>query len=202
MDPFTRPGPHGRFTNWLGPETVQRLLDYARINRPRFKPAVMNTGSGLVLDKSLRVAETLSLPPKFMGEVEARVRECLPEMFSALGVEKFEPGEFEIGLVAHGEGAFLKRHVDDINQRRPGGRKVSSVYYFYRTPKAFSGGQLRLHGLRPTGQSGHFVDVEPENDMLLYFPSWFPHEVLPVSCPSADFMDARFAINCWIHDKG
>jgi Rps23 Pro-64 3,4-dihydroxylase Tpa1-like proline 4-hydroxylase len=47
--------------------------------------------------------------------------------------------------------------------------------------------------------SGAFVDIEPANDTLVFFPSWYPHEVLPVSCPSGRFEDSRFAINCWVH---
>jgi SM-20-related protein len=40
--------------------------------------------------------------------------------------------------------------------------------------------------------------VEPTNDTLVFFSSWFPYEILPVVCPSGGFQDSRFAINCWI----
>jgi Rps23 Pro-64 3,4-dihydroxylase Tpa1-like proline 4-hydroxylase len=78
---------------------------------------------------------------------------------------------------------------------------ISAVYYFHTLPKAFSGGALRLHSLAASGKLGTFVDVEPDCDTLIFFPSWFPHEVLPVHCPSGRFMDSRFAINCWVHAK-
>jgi len=66
-------------------------------------------------------------------------------------------------------------------------------------PKAFSGGVLRLHSLAASGHQGTFVDIPPDYDTLVFFPSMFPHEVLPVKSPSGKFMDSRFAINCWIY---
>ncbi|HUS56353.1 MAG TPA: 2OG-Fe(II) oxygenase, partial [Thermohalobaculum sp.] len=71
-------------------------------------------------------------------------------------------------------------------------------YYFCATPARFSGGQLRLHSLAASREAGTYVDIEPENDTAVFFPSWFPHEVLPVVCESGQFMDSRFAINCWL----
>jgi Rps23 Pro-64 3,4-dihydroxylase Tpa1-like proline 4-hydroxylase len=74
------------------------------------------------------------------------------------------------------------------------------VYYFHAQPKAFSGGVLRLHSLASgKGDGGEHVDVEPVNDTLVFFPSWYPHEVLPVTCDSSRFEDSRFAINFWVH---
>jgi SM-20-related protein len=81
-------------------------------------------------------------------------------------------------------------------------RILSAVYYFYREPKAFFGGALRLYrlNLRPSTISAHtndFIDVEPLQNSLVAFPSWTTHEVRPVSCPTGNFSDYRFALNCW-----
>ena len=56
---------------------------------------------------------------------------------------------------------------------------------------------LRLHVLSKPDEKRKFVDIDPVHDSLVFFPSWLPHEVLPVSCPSRRFMDSRFAIHCW-----
>jgi hypothetical protein len=56
-----------------------------------------------------------------------------------------------------------------------------------------------LHSLAVGHQQATFADIEPEYDTLVFFPSWSPHEVLPVHVPSGRFMDSRFDINCWIH---
>ena len=42
------------------------------------------------------------------------------------------------------------------------------------------------------------LDVAPEKDSLLIFPSWALHEVMPVVCPSGEFADSRFSVNCWV----
>jgi len=78
-------------------------------------------------------------------------------------------------------------------------RVISAVYYFHRLPKLFSGGALRIYPLAGREKSSAFVEIEAINDTLVFFPSWFPHEVLPVACPTGQFEDSRFAINCWIY---
>jgi SM-20-related protein len=40
------------------------------------------------------------------------------------------------------------------------------------------------------------LDLAPENDSLVIFPSWAPHEVMPVVFPSGGFADSRFSVNC------
>ena len=74
---------------------------------------------------------------------------------------------------------------------------MTMVYYFYRKPKAFTGGQLRLYGLGAHA-TNCISEIEPRFDRAVFFPSWFPHEVLPVHCNSGAFSDGRFAISCWV----
>ena len=51
--------------------------------------------------------------------------------------------------------------------------------------------------LQPTFSSIQ-QEIEPRFDRAVFFPSWFPHEVLPVHCGSGAFADGRFAISCWV----
>ena len=121
-------------------------------------------------------------------------------MFEHLGYKLFDPARIELEMVAHGDGAFFLRHADTVIRREMTSyRAISAVYYFHRLPKSFSGGVLRLHSIG--SKEGSFVDIEPTNDRLIFFPSWFPHEVTPVICPSGRFEDSRFSINCWIYTK-
>ncbi len=102
--------------------------------------------------------------------------------------------------MAHGDGAFYKRRIDTLTDRYGDLdriRVLSGVYYFNAEPKAFSGGALRLYAIGGKPDE-NFVNVEPLNNWLLVFPSWAPHEVMPISCPSRRFVDSRFAVNCWI----
>jgi Rps23 Pro-64 3,4-dihydroxylase Tpa1-like proline 4-hydroxylase len=137
----------------------------------------------------------------FKGELRAKLKDLLPLMFGTLGNKPFIPSKIEGELVAHGNGAFFERHIDTITRLDHEGRNriISAVYYFHVLPKAFSGGVLRIHSLAASGQEGTFVDIAPDYDTLVFFPSFFPHEVFPVKCASGQFLDSRFAINFWIH---
>ena len=115
-------------------------------------------------------------------------------------VREFEHARFEIEMAAHGNGAFFTRHRDTfVREKLDTHRVVSMVYYFHSIPKAFSGGHLRFHSLTASGEGGHTLDIESVNVTAVFFLSWFPHEVVPIACPSQRFMNSRFAINCWIH---
>src|SRR5215211_2368130 len=115
-----------------------------------------------------------------------RLLDFAPTLIADLRVTSFEPSEVELELVANNDGAFFKQHTDTLigDQRKATDRLLSAVYYFHAEPKAFSGGALRLYSFGTEENQGNFVDVQPEQNMLLVFPSWALHEVLPVSCPS------------------
>ena len=205
--PFDLPGPHLVVPEFLGAGTVARLLDHAAEHRAAFQPSRVGAQEGEGReDPTRRVSLWLGEVPELAPVITGRVREVLGEVFSRLDVPAFEPSRWEVELVAHGHGAFFSRHVDtmvgspDAAEDRPrSARNLSMVYYFSRTPRRFSGGALRLHSLAASGAPGTYADIEPESDTALFFPSWFPHEVLPVTCESRDFMDSRFAVNCWLY---
>ena len=85
-------------------------------------------------------------------------------------------------------------------------RVISAVYYFYREPKGFSGGALRLYRFGadaqdPAADAGS-IAFEPRQNSLVCFPSWAKHKVEAVSCPSGKFEDYRFGLNCWFCRPG
>ena len=199
-DVFSKPPAYGRIANWLGPQMVVRLLDYAQSQRDSFFVSGVGKGDNKRVDLRVRRSSKLKDLGELKDELRERARTALPAMFDQLAT-RFEPSKFELEMVAHGDGAFYTRHRDTktgdsglINRRL-----ISAVYYFHRSPKSFSGGALRIYAFEGTKETGAFVDIEPTNDTLVFFPSWFPHEVLPVVCPSGRFEDSRFAINCWVH---
>jgi len=201
-DSFNKIPPHGLVHDWLGAETVERLLQLAQSNEHRFEDTHVASGERERVDRTRRVSKKLSLGD-LKSEVRAKVQEILPVMFHRLGIKPFIPNRIEVELVAHGDGAFFKQHIDTVTHQDgvEGGshRIISAVYYFHTLPKAFSGGMLRLHSLAASGQQSTFVDIAPDYDTLVFFPSFFPHEVLPVKCPSGQFLDSRFAINIWVN---
>jgi SM-20-related protein len=182
--------------DFLGPEVVRDLLDFAIGRQADYRPTGVGPDPAGSVKPDVRVSLGLRDLGPFEPLLEAAVRAAAPGLIAELGMAPIEISQIELQLVAHGDGAFYKRHIDTAtlgNTRAP--RILSGVFYFHREPKAFSGGALRLYAI---GDEARFVDVEPERNALVAFPSWAPHEVLPVARPSDDFADSRFAINCWV----
>jgi SM-20-related protein len=203
-DAFNKIPPYGLVPGWLGRETVERLLQFAHSNEHRFDDStVTHEGEGERVDCTRRVSMKLQILGVLKNELRGKLEDLLPVMFTRLGTKPFTPEKIEVELVAHGDRAFFKRHIDTVTHldHEGGGRVISAVYYFHGLPKSFSGGVLRLHSLAASGEEGTFVDIAPDCDTLVFFPSFFPHEVLPVQCESRRFLDSRFAINFWVHGK-
>jgi SM-20-related protein len=197
--------PHGQLSDFLGLEEQRRLLDWTLANRDSFRPALLE---GRRLEPTLRRAETLRELGPMRPLLERRFIAALPELFKLAGARPFPAPFLELELAAHGDGAHFTAHRDIPTgpDRAPLGgdesgtqdRVVSVVYYFHKEPKAFTGGQLRLHRIGSDAEAGDYVDLEPRQDSLVAFPSWTSHEVLPVRCESEVFEDYRFAVNCWL----
>jgi Rps23 Pro-64 3,4-dihydroxylase Tpa1-like proline 4-hydroxylase len=201
-DIFGKVPNYGLMHGWLGPEAVERLLRFAQSNEHCFEAARVYDGEADKINHSRRVSRKLrqsilAHEHSLKNDLKTHVADLLPVMFDRLTIRPFTPSRIEVEFVVHSDGAFFERHVDNTQASRH--RVISAVYYFHVLPKAFAGGALRLHSLAASGERGTFIDVEPEYDTLVFFPSFFPHEVLSVACPSGQFMGSRFAINFWIH---
>lgn len=173
------------------------LLDWAIENETRFKPATVGHATGERIDPQIRVSFSVGKFGAVRQELHDRLLEMAPALIRDLHVNALEITAAELELVAHNDGAFYRRHIDTATGASAAGeslRFISAVYYVHRQPKAFLGGALRLYGFK----SDNYVDVEPEHNLLVVFPSWAPHQVTPISCPSQAFADSRFAVNIWI----
>ena len=184
--------------DFLSADAHRGLLDWALANEARFRAAPL---AGGIVDPQIRSARVM----RDLGSTEpllrAKIAALVPRWIAELRVTPFDVTEIELELAAHNEGAHFALHTDTYRTalKARGDRMLSAVYYFHAEPKMFSGGLLRLHriGARPGDPGG--ADIAPEQNSLVVFPSWGPHEVLRVSCPSGAFADSRFAVNCWIY---
>lgn len=188
--------PHLVVDDFLSDAERAGLLNWALQNSARFDAATVN---GIA---EPRVRQSLSLRDlgPFAELLRTRARARTAEWIAALQVTPFEPSRYELELVAQNDGSFFTIHSDTYGPDRQsaGDRMLSAVYYFHRAPQRFSGGELRLHRLGArAGDDGH--DLSPAQGRLIVFPSWWPHEVRPVSCPTGAFADSRFSVNCWIY---
>jgi SM-20-related protein len=190
--------PHLVTRDFLDEGTVAALLDYALSRQSEFAPT--RVGSKVV-NPTARVSKGLRDLGSYRAILKAKIIDLMPVLVARLQVTPFEASKFETELVAHGDGAFYKRHSDTRTARNEDMkylRVLSGVYYFNAEPRAFTGGALRLYAIG-SNEAEDFVDIEPLRNSLLVFPSWAPHEVMPVSCPSRRFIDSRFAVNCWVY---
>ncbi len=190
--------PYRVLHDFLPAEQHRELLDWTLANADRFRAAPL---AGGVVDPALRRASVLrDLGP--MGPViEARIASLVPEWIADLRVTPFEVSEIELELAAHNDGAHFALHADTYATgiKARGDRMLSGVYYFHAVPRGFDGGMLRLHRIGGRAGDTTGADIAPTQNSLVVFPSWGPHEVLRVRCPSGAFADSRFAVNCWVY---
>jgi SM-20-related protein len=205
--------PHLQLFDFL-PESEHRLLlEWVLNNSDAFVRATVTSGKpgdeGKVNEKQ-RIALTASEFGEVGSAVEPRLQDALDQIIERIGYSGPKPSSLELELAAHGHGAHYLPHLDIAvgEDRLPLGawegedRALSAVYYFHREPKGFSGGELRLYRFGSMwncdeSDADSYVDLQPHNNSLVVFQSWAMHEVRRVSCPSGDFKDYRFALNCW-----
>lgn len=202
MNAFQAPAPYRIVRNFLGDELIERLLAHALASREDFAPTRVGGKTGRE-DREIRISLVLRKLGPLKDELKARFRAIADWSVAEFRLSPFDLDSMEIELVAHGDGAFYARHIDTAtgDPELTSDRVLTGVLYFHALPRRFGGGELRMHSILPPEQGGRHEDIEMERDMLLLFPSWAPHEVRPVSCPSGDFADHRFAINCWYRKR-
>jgi len=188
--------PHRVIPDFLDEAAAAGLLALAQSEESQFQPSMVGRPGSAMVKADVRISSVLRRKDVLRTLFDGRLRALAPSIVEDIGMSPFAVHKVEVELAAHGDGAFYKRHIDiHTGASATSQRVLSAVYYFHQQPKAFSGGALRLHAI---GGSGAFVDIEPVHNSLLVFPSWAPHEVMPISCPSGRFIDSRFAVNCWL----
>jgi Rps23 Pro-64 3,4-dihydroxylase Tpa1-like proline 4-hydroxylase len=131
-----------------------------------------------------------------------RLTTFLPQVLARLAMPWFPLSSIEVQLTGTGDGEFFRQHTD--NGAGPASsRTLTFVYFFHTEPKAFAGGELRLYetafeGGRPF-TTGAYYSVEPAQNQVVFFPSHYLHEILPVSAPDGLFASRRFTVNGWFH---
>jgi SM-20-related protein len=151
--------------DFLDQETVAGLLDYALRHETDFAPTSLGRGTINPAKRiSVGIRELGPLKPAF----KSKMLERLPDFIAWLHATAVADAKLEFELVAHGDGAFYKRHIDtqtaaDLQSIR----FLSAVYYFHAEPKAFTGGALRLYAVGSA--AAEHVDIEPACNTLVVF---------------------------------
>jgi Rps23 Pro-64 3,4-dihydroxylase Tpa1-like proline 4-hydroxylase len=147
--------------------------------------------------------ESLDLPNPLQWDVTKRfratLRRALPNLLPRLNVPAFEAGALEFKLRVYKDGHFFRTHSDvaaHVEDSRM--RRVSFVYFFHKTPRPYTGGDLLLFDsdiAEGRFNTGCFTRIVPEDNALVVFPSPYYHCVVPLRTATADFTDSRFVIN-------
>ncbi|MDN3644930.1 2OG-Fe(II) oxygenase [Pontixanthobacter aestiaquae] len=191
----------GVFDDAFGSELPARLLDFAIANEDGFETTMTSYSDGSeAVDTNFRTSK------RFVGklgdigrEYRAAFVEIMPKLFEAAGVPMVENPLLENELIATGDGGSLAKHIDtltlDNRDDVESERILSTVYYFHRQPRKFSGGEIEIH---PLDGRADPKPVEPRHGRLIVFPAFAPHSVRGLTVPSRRFEDGRFSLNCWV----
>ena len=192
------------FEEFLAPEELKTLTQYALGREGNFRISeVLSPGvMGTVVDAEHRRSRVLMDLGNYEKLLRDRIEVALPRLLEKLGMPKFPVTRFESQLTASNDGDFFRHHFDNAEEEIAS-RQLTYVYFFHREPKAFQGGELRLHDAeRRDGTwvtTGSYKAVVPEQNQIVFFPSSLLHEITPVVCPSRAFADSRFTVNGWLH---
>ena len=187
---------------FLPPDEMREVMALIQRNAAAFKPsAVLTAGKGQV-NPDVRRSRVLYEEPAVINLFEERLLACADTVFERLRMAPFLVRYLEVQITHTGDGEFFRIHNDN-SSRRLSSRRITFVYYLHQEPRAFSGGELRLHTSRTDGQrwqpTGDFVDIEPQQNRLVVFPSFLLHELRPVHVPSRQMAHGRLTVNGWFH---
>ncbi|MEL6202941.1 MAG: 2OG-Fe(II) oxygenase [Pseudomonadota bacterium] len=190
--------------DFLTPAENRKLIEYTLASEADFE------GSKVYLEgKKSEAHETRKSRVNFkIRESEwrdiflKRLNLHLSHVGASLGLDTSGVNDSEIQLTASNDGDFFLAHADsDKSDPDTKARYVTFVYYFFRSPQAFSGGNLLFYHTHPedvAAPSENVTSVKPVNNMMVVFASDRWHEVDMVSCPSRELADSRFTINGWL----
>jgi Rps23 Pro-64 3,4-dihydroxylase Tpa1-like proline 4-hydroxylase len=191
------------FDEFLVAEEWRHLLDYTLGHAEAFAATqVIGANGESRLDQRYRRSKVLFDLGPFHQMFVDRLLTFLPHVVSRIGDPGFGVSQVEVQLTGTNNQEFFRIHTDN-DSAEVSGRRLTFVYFFYREPRGFAGGELRIYDtLREDGQAravGPYRVVYPLQNQIVFFPSGCLHEVLPVGAPSGDFADSRFTVNGWFH---
>jgi SM-20-related protein len=191
------PAKYVTLDNFLTPAENQALLNLVLRKEGTF----VDSGHAGNFNYEHRRSKVSAFAKSDEREIHKRLRDRVPEVLKQLAIEPFEIGEIETQITASNDGDYYKIHQDQ-GKLKNASRILTYVYYFYREPKSFSGGELIMYDGKMSNndyvKADSYQVIAPRNNSIIFFPSHYWHEVLPVNCPSQKFADSRFTINGWI----
>jgi SM-20-related protein len=192
--------------NFLTRQELRGLMEYTLTHEADFTPGsiIPNEKTAASTVPDYRRSRVLFEFGEYRTLIEDRILANLPMVLRVLRRDAFPLWYVDSQITASNDGDFYKSHRDN-GAAEPVDiplRQISFVYYFHSEPKAFRGGQLKFHdwtdGEVEDGERLTTRTIIPRQNTIVFFPSLYEHEVLPVSCPSRNFANSRFTANGWL----
>lgn len=128
------------------------------------------------------------------------IRTLIEQQFNAicarLNMPVFPLTLFQLKFASYRHGDYFGVHQD--NSSRNPDRRISFIYYFNREPKPYRGGDLILYDSRFSPRAylrSQYTRIIPQNNSMIFFPSEYFHEVLPIESENREFMHSRFTLS-------
>lgn len=191
------------FDEFLVAEEHRNLLAFTLAHTQTFAATqvIGSNGESRLDDRYRRSRAIFDLGPFHQPFVD-RLLTFLPYVVTRLGDPGFGVSQMEVQLTGTNNQEFFRIHTDN-DSGEVSGRRITFVYFFYREPRGFDGGELRIYDTyRENGAAvaaGPYHVIYPAQNQIVFFSSSSLHEVMPVGCPSGDFADSRFTVNGWFH---
>jgi hypothetical protein len=183
-------------------DSRQKLMDYVLSNEKAFTPGTVieHAHEAPVVNERMRRAKTLNDLGEFDKVLKDHIRQALPPALAHMKSPSFPVGEIELQVAVSSDGDYFRMHRDSGEDST---REITFVYFFYREPRRFYGGELRIFdNVEVDGKSvptDRSQLLSPRQDVAVFFPSRNEHEVLAVRVPSQAFGDGRFTVTGWVH---
>lgn len=184
---------------FLADEIHDEVLESLIAAEPRFRSNLAPGRESLALFDAPEARPVLDAIERRFDEVVAAMADA-GAIVDGVDLRGIEPP----AVSASGHGSFHAPHTD--NDPTAGfepsiTRRLSFVWHAFRTPQAFTGGELRVwdHADVPS-ERGPWTPVSTWTDhacgdnQLIVFSSYSRHEVVPVHMPDGTFADRRFAV--------
>jgi Rps23 Pro-64 3,4-dihydroxylase Tpa1-like proline 4-hydroxylase len=189
---------HVIIDDFLGLDEHRDMLAYALANQQHFAAGTV-TSNDAHYRKNLVIMDFHTTPHSVL--IQNRLLTWFPYITQMLGMELFPLDSVESQLTASNDGHFFRVHADGgSDETKP--RTLSCIYYFFREPRPFAGGALRLYDTWQQGEqrapAASWQEIEPVSNRLVVFPSDSHHELMRIRCPSRQFGDSRFAVTNWL----
>ncbi|WP_254566335.1 2OG-Fe(II) oxygenase [Oscillatoria sp. HE19RPO] len=193
------------------PQQPQQLIESSIVQLDNFlKPAEYQQLIETIFPQEGTASSGIQLPTpqSFARSREVllhRVQMMLPDVLIQLGLEGFPLAEMEAEEIPNhateGEGIST-----DGNSPETALRVLNFMYFFYQTPKPFTGGEVRVYDSQlvnhQVSAAQSYKTIEPRQNSIVFFLTSNAYEVLRVYPNSPAFRDRCFRVQGWIRRSG